>query len=50
MSNFTDLTRFDTEKLSYEFANGAPFQHLIIDDFLHVEIADALLTELENDN
>lgn len=34
-----------TEALAQQFANATPFRHVVIDDFLSREVADALLAE-----
>ncbi len=50
MNKFTNFTNFDTEELSKSFQNSEPFQHIVIDNFLKEEIANKLLSDLENDN
>lgn len=50
MKQFTDLQKFNTENLAAEFNNGTPFQHVVIDNFLHQQAAEHLLSDLENDN
>lgn len=50
MNKFVDFSKFDPNRLAEQYAEGTPFKHLVLDDFLNLEIAEKLLEDLENDN